>query len=249
MTIFFAVILGLIIGSFLNAVIYRLSVKRSFLFGRSICPTCKHELSAWDLIPVLSFLMLSGKCHYCKQKISWQYPIVELATAVSFGFLAWNLESGIWNLVVQLIFACFLIVIGVYDYKHYLILDKVVYPAAVLALIWSIVNGQLVNSLFGSLIIVGFFGLQYLISSGKWIGLGDVKFGLFLGILFGFKLGLVVLMIAYVSGAAIGIVLIVLGRKKIGSPVPLGSLLAGSGIIVMVWGEAIASWYLKLIGL
>ena len=137
----FVLSFGLIVGSFLNCVIYRLEEGKSFLKGRSFCPDCKHTLSWRDLIPLLSFLILKGKCRYCQKKISWQYPSVELSTGILF-LLIFNytfpnlLATGYWLLV-----ASFLIIIFVYDLKHYVIPDKVIYPAIMVSGIWYFVSG------------------------------------------------------------------------------------------------------------
>ena len=129
---FFIFLFGLTIGSFLNCVIYRLEKSESFLKGRSYCPNCKHILGWQDLIPVFSFLILKGKCRYCQQKISWQYPLVELFTGLIFLFVFYILHSTFYILI-----SCFLIVIFVYDLKYSLIPDKIIYPAIILSLIFN----------------------------------------------------------------------------------------------------------------
>jgi len=132
-------IFGTCIGSFLNCLIYRLHSKQSFLRGRSFCPHCKHKLSFFDLIPILSFVFLKGKCCYCGKKISGQYPLVEIATGGLF-LLILNLQFGelqfsIFNLLTSirfsylLIISSLLVVVFVYDLKYYIIPDKVIYPA------------------------------------------------------------------------------------------------------------------------
>jgi leader peptidase (prepilin peptidase) / N-methyltransferase len=254
MTILILVFLfGLIVGSFLNAVIYRLWSGETILFDRSHCPHCKHELSALDLIPLFSFMALGGRCRYCSKKISWQYPLIELATAVSFILLAQNFQSSIFNLqfLAQIIFICFLIVIGVFDFKHYLILDKVVYPAFILAIIFNLLLGQdyLVSGVFGAILVSGFFEIQYLLSQGRWIGFGDVKLGLFLGMLLGLKSSLLMLMIAYFVGAFVGVALVMMDRKKFSSKLPFGVFLSISAIIMLLYGDRVISWYFSLIGL
>jgi prepilin signal peptidase PulO-like enzyme (type II secretory pathway) len=130
-----------------------------------------------------------------------------------------------------------------------LILDKVVYPALILAIVKSIWFGTLIDGLLGALILSGFFALQYYISQGRWIGFGDVKLGLVLGMWFGWKLGLILLLLAYFIGAIVGLVLILNKKRKMGSELPLGSFLSISAIIVMVYGEGILQWYLGLLGL
>jgi len=159
---------GLAVGSFLNCIIYRLALQNfsekklgglekggSFLGGRSYCPKCRHQLTWRDLIPILSFFILKGKCRYCHQKISWQYPLVEIATGLLFvsifnpfastvkeNFFFSTLGNGssvfnFLNLIYYWTIASFLIIIFVYDLKHYLIPDRVIYPAIVIALIFN----------------------------------------------------------------------------------------------------------------
>lgn len=263
MTLIIIFILGLIIGSFLNAIIYRLASGESFLWGRSHCRSCNKELQAYDLVPLFSFLYLGGKCRYCKDKISWQYPIIEFITAIIFVLLALSIQYEVFSIqyLFQLIFVCFLIVIAVFDLKHYLILDKVVFPAFILSVLANIfydfsnhlsffsIQSYTARGLFASLVIAGFFLIQYLISKGKWIGFGDVKLGLFLGSLAGWPQVILLMLLAYFSGAIVGLFLIALGKKNMGSKLPFGLFLSISAIIVILAGSPIMSWYLSLIGL
>jgi len=244
-------VFGLIVGSFLNALIYRLFVRRSIFEKHSICPHCKHTLSWADLVPVASFAMLGRRCRYCRKKISWQYPAVELTTGLIFLLLAQNFQFPISNFQfwMQAVFACFLIVIFVYDFKHYLILDTVVYPAAALATVYQITQGQLVNGLYGVLILSGFFGFLYAVSRGRWIGMGDVKLGLFLGMLVPFPETIAVFFLAYFSGAIISLFLMAAGAKSLKDRVPFGTFLTVAAILAMLWGERLISWYFNLIGI
>lgn len=241
---------GLILGSFLNAVIFRLHSGESFLFGRSHCFKCNHELSAADLVPVLSFLWLRGRCRYCRAKLSWQYPVVEILTGALMVLLAIKFQMNFGpEFFISAVFIAFLIVIAVFDLKHYLILDKVVIPFFVLALANSIYQKYFLSSVIGALVIAGFFGLQYLISRGRWIGLGDVKLGLVLGSLGGWMLGVVLIVVAYFAGAAAGLGLILGKKKQLSSRMPFGVFLGSSAIITILYGDKILAWYLKLIGL
>ncbi|MBX4205131.1 MAG: prepilin peptidase [Candidatus Doudnabacteria bacterium] len=241
---------GLIIGSFLNAAIYRLWTGQGIVYERSICPHCKHVLSAWDLVPVFSYLFLGGRCRYCRKRISWQYPLIELVTATCFVLLAQNFQFSISNIQFwfQLVFICFFIVIAVFDLKHYLILDKILLPGSVLALIYAIYTHHLPQGLVGILIISGFFALQYFISKGRWIGFGDVKLGIFLGLIFGIGQGIILLFLSYLVGALVGVALIAADQKEMGSKLPFGTFLTFCGIIMLLYGKEILSFYLQLIG-
>ena len=185
-------VFGTIFGSFLNCIIYYLEEGRNDLNDRSFCPNCKHKLSWSDLIPVISFFFLKGKCHYCSKKISIQYPLVEIFTGLLFvlilNFQFINLQFSILNILTSisflylLIVSSLLILIFVYDLKHYIIPDKIVYPAIAIALIF---NFQ--KTTFGSSLLVGggaalFFFLLWLVSRGKWMGLGDAKLAFLLGL-------------------------------------------------------------------
>jgi leader peptidase (prepilin peptidase)/N-methyltransferase len=247
--IFFSFILGLVVGSFLNALIFRLRSGESILLGRSHCVHCKHELGAKDLIPLFSFIFLQGKCRYCGKEISWQYPLVELITGIVFVLFTFNIHNVTFNLIFNLIFACFLIVIAVFDFKHYLILDKVLLPVLVLVIIRNIFFKDFLSGLEGMLIVAGFFYLQYFFSKGRWIGFGDVKFGLFLGNLFGLKLSLFFLFLSYILGGIAGIILLASKKKKLSSKLPFGVFLSISAIIMMLIGDKLADWYLRIIGL
>lgn len=246
-------ILGLVVGSFLNVVISRLRTGESFLGGRSHCPKCGKKLENRDLIPVISFFFLRGKCRACKERISWQYPAVELITALVFGLAAsrFSLDSGfhVAAFVLALVLCGAYIVIGVYDVKYFLILDKVIFPGLVIAAIYAAVQGKFVSGLIGAACVSGFFLVQYLLSRGKWIGFGDVKFGLLLGMSVGFPAALVLLFLAYMMGAFVGLSLIAWGKKQMGSILPFGVFLAASAVVSLFYGQQIVHWYTHLIGL
>lgn len=237
-------IFGLIIGSFLNCVIYRLETRRSFLKGRSFCPHCEHTLSWQDLIPILSFISLRGKCRYCRQKISWQYPLVELATGLIFFLIFCFLHSVFYVLI-----SCFLIIIFVYDLKHYIIPDSVVYPAIALALIFNfqfLISKQFSTFNFLILSAIGaalFFLLIVLVSKGKWMGIGDIKLAFLMGLLLGWPKIFVALFLAFFIGAAIGLVLIWQRKKTMKSEVPFGPFLVAAVFLALFLGEKLINWY------
>jgi prepilin signal peptidase PulO-like enzyme (type II secretory pathway) len=247
-------VFGLFIGSFLACLVYRLENNQSFLRSRSFCPKCKHTLGVWDLAPVLSFVWLRGKCRYCRQEISWQHPLSELGTAVVF-FLVSFFSSDYSSLVYYLIASSFLIIIFIYDLKHYLILDKVIYPAIALALAFNsrlLFSGQ--ASLFFSFLLSAlgaalFFILIILVSRGKWLGQGDVKLAIFMGLLLGWPGIALALFLANFLGAIIGIGLILARKKSLKSEVPFGPFLVVGTLIALFWGERIVNWYLNFLNL
>lgn len=255
----FSAVLGLVVGSFLNVVINRLRLKET-LGGRSHCPHCKHELGALDLVPLFSFLFLGGKCRYCGKSISWQYPAVEALTGLVFA-LAWiKVQTPSVDLFFLWILAAFMIMIAVYDFKHQLILDKVVFPGIAVTLLYVLFKDfssgcgislqcATISGLLGMAIVAGFFYLQHLVSGGRWIGFGDVKFGLLLGLVSGFPLCIFLLFISYMAGAVVGVYLIATGRKKASSKLAFGTFLALGSIVTLLYGQTAFNWYLDLIGL
>lgn len=226
-----AFIFGTIIGSFLNVVIFRLKTGKS-VSGRSFCISCGKTLSALELVPLFSFLFLRGKCKTCKTKISWQYPLVEFITGVVFFFVFLKLslnfpEINTFALAYYFVVFSILIVIAVYDIKHTIIPDNLVYIFSGLSLLWLIYfYGTGIFSLFGTLdflagpiLFLPFF-LLWLISGGKWMGLGDAKLALGVGWMLGLAYGLSAIVVGFWSGAIFSVTLMFLNsfgkRKKIG---------------------------------
>ncbi|HMB26138.1 MAG TPA: prepilin peptidase [Patescibacteria group bacterium] len=254
---FFIFFIGACFGSFLNVVIHRLPEHKSVVKKKSHCPYCHKEIKFYDLIPVLSFIWLKGKCRSCGKKISWQYPAVELFTALSFLFIAYHhqvLES-LFNpwFFRDLIFVLGLIIIFVADLRYYLVFDLVVIPLAVFALFinlflfgsdlgfWSMFWNLALSAMLGG----GFFWLQYVISKGRWVGAGDIRLGVLFGFMFGWPRILAVLILAYVSGAIISLFLVALKRKNMKSQVPFGVFLSLAALVVLFYGNEIVNWYLS----
>jgi len=260
-------IFGLIVGSFLNCVIFRLEKGKSFLKGRSHCPDCKHTLAWHDLIPVLSFIILKRRCRYCKKPISWQYPLVEIATGILFVLIinnqlsVINYQLSIISYIYYLLIISLLIIIFVYDLKHFIILDKVLFPAIAISFLYLIINNQLlparivtqsaaggiINYFLSALGAFTFFLFIYLISKGRWLGFGDVKLAILLGLLLGWPRIILALFLSFVIGGIIGLGLIVFSKKKLKSEVPFAPFLIFGTLIALFWGELIIDWYLSLI--
>lgn len=225
----FIFILGTIIGSFLNVVILRYNTGRG-INGRSGCLSCGSTLENIDLIPIISWILLEGKCRKCRSKISVQYPLVEFFTGLLFVLLLWSAMPFfdyfnlvflyfIWNIVIFSI----LIVIFVYDLRHKIIPNSLAYTFAVLALLQSIVVNPLapnypilsiLNLLSGIIMFLPFFILWF-VSRGRWIGLGDGKLALGIGWYLGFVNGLSAIILAFWIGAIFAIVLMLIERLKL----------------------------------
>jgi len=265
----FIFLTGLIVGSFLNCVIYRLEQDESFLKGRSYCPHCKHVLSWKDLIPIVSFFTLRGKCRYCQKKISRQYPLVELATGILF-ILVFNFQLQATNYLVLvnfldffgflilLLVSCLLLLIFVFDLKHYLIPDQLSYAAIISAAIYQLVRianfgfrienlKMLLPFFYSALGAAAFFLFLVLVSKGKWMGEGDIKLAFFMGLFLGWPAILAALFLAFFGGAIIGLGLIVWKKKSLKSEIPFGPFLIAGTFISLFWGEQIIGFYLNLL--
>ncbi len=263
----FVFFFGLTIGSFINCLVWRLH-KKEGMWDRSYCPKCRKQIAWYDNIPLLSFCLLRGKCRHCRKSISLQYPLVELAVAVLF-LLAWRAELALWPIasgldvdlsmiipsihVLAYVFRDWFIiavmtVIFIYDLRWYLILDKITLPAcAVIVAINLLLGANWLNMLISGIIGGGFFYLQFIISRGKWIGGGDIRLGLLMGLSLGWPYVLLAIFLAYFLGSIVGVGLILSGKKKWGSRIPLGTFLSFSTVIILLWGRAILAWYLHFI--
>jgi prepilin signal peptidase PulO-like enzyme (type II secretory pathway) len=191
---------------------------------------------------------LRGKCRYCQQKISWQYPLVELATGSLF-VLCFLFQLPYFLFLI----VCFLIVIFVYDLKHYLIPDKIIYPAIVITLIYNLLRLNLepesfsLSVFWAALGAAAFFGAIVLVSHGKWMGVGDIKLGFLIGLLLGWPSILVALFLAFMTGAIIGIGLILSNKKTLKSEVPFGPFLVTGTLVALFYGQSLINWYLNLL--
>lgn len=243
-TIFFIVV-GTIIGSFLNVCIYRLPQNQSIISPPSHCPQCGERLRPWDLFPVLSWLLLRGKCRYCAAPVSGRYAIVELLTGLFF-LLCFSIVGLSFELIKALIFASFLIVITFIDLDHQLILDKV--------LIWMAGAGVIINLWIGTpmpgalnMLLAAAVGggvlLLIAVLTRGGMGGGDIKFMAVLGLWLGWPYIIMVLLLSFVIGGVAGLLLIVFklrGRKDF---IPFGPFIAIAALITLLYGLDIIFWY------
>ncbi|NYE56507.1 prepilin peptidase [Carboxydothermus ferrireducens] len=237
---------GLIIGSFLNVVIYRLPRGQSILYPPSTCPNCGQRLKPWHLIPVVSFLLQKGRCAYCGGKISFKYPLVELITAFIFSVV--YMKFGLSFLTLKhLLFFIFLIPLFFLDLENYLLPDKLTYPLFLAGILINLITRELSwkSLIFGVITGFGLLFLLALISRGG-IGGGDIKLAAGLGAFLGFPLILETLFLAFFFGGLTGIILLLTKKKARGDMVPFGPFLIGAAFITVLWGEKIIKWYLKI---
>ena len=247
-------VFGACVGSFLNVVILRTHEGGSFLRGRSMCLSCKSLIRFFDLIPILSFAWLRGKCRACQSKISWQYILVESTTAILFLLMYLKQTLGFVPvsqllLVRDWIFVSFLVIIFVYDFAYRYILDRFSIPAIVIALLLNVWIGSMpiLAYVLGALVIGGFFLAQYVFSRGTWIGDGDIRLGVLIGVMLGLTQGLVALFFAYVFGAIVGIVLLVMKKVTRKTEMPFGTFLAGATVLMLFLGPQLIDWYLRFV--
>ncbi len=250
-------VFGLIIGSFLNVVILRLNTGRSISNGRSKCATCGRELAWYELIPVFSFLGLRGKCRTCKTQISFQYPVIELITALLFVILYTRiiLQQGfdVYNWVVFLfsaIVGALLIVITIYDFRHKIIPDKIVYPFIILSfisIIWKVAtipSFSFLNALLAGLALAAPFFFLWFFSKGRLMGFGDVKLALGVGWLVGLTGGVTVFLLSFWLGAIIGLILLGLSRSYgMKSEIPFAPFMIFALFIVSMYEVTLATLF------
>lgn len=240
-------ILGMTIGSFLSALVPRVFARTSMM-GRSACDHCAAKIAWYDNIPVASFLYLRGTCRSCKKRISVQYPLIEVCMGLLFGYTAVAVGMQ-WELLRDLIVITLLAFTFLYDGRYGYILDSAtVTPAVMLFAVAWIAGWRTPSSmLIGAVIGAGFFLVQYTISHGVWVGAGDIRLGGFMGVILGWQLTLVALFLAYVGGAIVSLVMIVMKKRSAKSTIPFGTFLTLATVAAMYWGQQMLDWYIGLI--
>jgi len=251
--IFLFAVLGLVIGSFLNVCIDRLPQNKSIAFPPSHCEACQHKLAAKDLIPVFSYLRLRGRCRYCQVSVPRRLFWVELATGLIFALLYWHYGLSP-ALGIMIFYACLFIVIFVIDLEHGLILNKVVYPSLIVALLLAllprpwltqwIVTG-IANAAIGGAIGFALFLLIAVISRGG-MGWGDVKLAALIGLATGFPLVFLAIIMGAILGGIVAVAMVIAKKRQRRQTIPFGPFLAVAAMITLLWGSNIMSWYLGL---
>jgi len=254
-------LLGIAVGSFLNVCIDRLPSKQSLVFPPSRCDACQRPLSPRDLVPVFSYLWLRGRCRYCRARIPLRILLVEIGGGVLFFLAFWRFGLSA-EFAITAIYCCLFLVIMFIDWEHQLILNRVTYPAAIVALIILGIDsllpapGILSNlgfipetSILSGIIAgaIGFiFFLIVLLINPKGMGMGDIKLATLIGLITGFPLVIIALLIGILIGGLVAIILLTLrikGRKDI---IPYGTFLALGPIVTLLWGKEIFDWYMGL---
>lgn len=249
--IILVIVFGLAWGSFLNVIIYRLPAGLNLSKPRSFCPKCKRKIPFYDNIPLLSYIILRGKCRKCGQRISPTYLLVEVLTPACFLLILRADGFGV-HFLASCLFASALIVLGFIDFYHQVLPDVIILPGIALAVVYSFFRPDLkpVQALIGAAAGGGFlllvYGVYYLVRKREGLGLGDVTMMLMVGAFLGWQLALLTLILASVVGALVGIFFIVRKKKNLQFALPFGTFLAPAAFVAMLWGERIITAYLKL---
>ncbi len=233
---FLYLLLGLFVGSFLNVVIYRIPKGESIL-GRSYCDNCKRKLAWYDLIPLLSFLILKGKCRFCKRQISWQIPFIEALTGLLFATYYLKVQTLDLNFFLTLIIISGLIAVFFIDLRHGIIPNRILLPLFLAGIALNLDN-NLTSFLFSSIFSFLFFFLIYFFSRGTAMGFGDVKLAGVLGVILGFPLSVFSFYLSFLTGGLASLILVLWGKKKLrGDTIPFGPFLSLGGLICIFLGN------------
>ncbi len=281
-----ALLLGLLVGSFLNVVIYRLPLmmqrgwrqecqalfpealpvadadKETFnlIVPRSACPSCGHRISALENIPLVSFLVLRGKCAGCNAAISPRYPAIELLTGVLSAACAWHFGFGL-EAAAAIVLTWSLITLTMIDFDHQLLPDSITLPLLWLGLAMSLLHGHvnastlfvdpgssLIGAIAGYLLLRGVYELFKLATGKEGMGFGDFKLLAALGAWLGWKMLPLIIILSAVVGALVGIALMLFRRHGREVPIAYGPYLAAAGWVALIWGEELMRGYLLYLG-
>lgn len=254
----YAIFLGLFFGSFLSVVSRRYPLGEGFTKGRSRCPKCKKKINWYDNIPLVSYVLLWGKCRKCNKKISLRYPLIETSTALVFWMFYRFYTSGVcstqllceWSRLfggLSLLFVFFLafifILIFVVDLEHMLIPDKFVFFGLVVSFFLFLFSDKafIFENLFSAGLFGSFFLLLNLLTSGKGMGLGDVKLSFLVGFLLGIKMSFYWMILSFLTGAIVGIILIAMGKAKFGRHIPFGPFMVFSFFLTLLFENVIVA--------
>ncbi len=243
----FVFALGTILGSFLNVVIYRLPRKQSLVRPGSHCPRCGTPVRPADNIPLLSFVLLRGRCRTCRAPIGWRYPLVE-ATAGVLLVLIWSsyAPAGAWlALVSGAVLALSLLAVFFIDLDHQIVPNAITYPGLAAGLALSALQGRIVPAVVAAAGAGAFFLLIALVSRGG-MGGGDIKLAAMMGAFLGWPGIAVGLLVGFLVGAAAGLVLRAARKRSRKDPIPFGPALAVGGVVALLAGDVLLRWWLSL---
>ncbi len=244
-------VFGLIWGSFLNVVIHRLPRGQSLVTPPSTCPRCGRRIRPYDNIPVVSYLLLRGRCRDCGAPISAVYPAVEILTAAAFLIIHSRFAPGL-PFAAGCVFASGMIALGFIDYFHQILPDAITLPGLVLALVYAAfrpdlsLRAALVGAVLGAGFLLVVYAAYYLLRKKEGLGLGDVTMMLFVGAFLGWRGALLTLVLGSFAGAIVGVFLVFFRKKDMQHALPFGAVLAPAAFVALVWGDRIIRAYLSL---
>ena len=267
-----AVVVGLVTGSYLNVVVHRLPRGLSTVLPRSRCPACSAPIRALDNLPVVSWLLLRGRCRHCGAAISWRYPLIEGATATLFLACAERFGLSVSALAAAL-FCCLMIVLAAIDVEHLLLPDRITLPGILAGVAiqpfvalglpgasfrarlaaehdvwpapWPGPLGALLGALLGGAVLLAAYGAWWLLRREEGLGLGDVKMLAMIGAFLGWRGVVVALLSGAFAGSAVGLGLLAAGRGGMKSKLPFGAFLAFGGLVALFYGPALVAAYLE----
>lgn len=256
-------LIGLAFGSFVGALVWRLHEGKDFVSDRSECEHCHHKLGVLDLIPLVSWLALRGKCRYCGVKIGISAPVLEVVMAVLFvgSYYVFPLPLETWqawtSFGLWLVYLVGLMALLVYDLRWMILPNVIVFPLMGIAVVESAIRYSLQSSvtpldwansvIFGITVLAGLYWVLYTFSKGKWVGYGDVKLGLFMGIALGFQRSLLALFLANIIGFLVVLPGVLTGKLKRTTRIPFGPFLIAAFVIAFLFGDKLINSYIGFI--
>ena len=258
----YVAVFGLIVGSYLNVVIYRVPLGKSTVLPRSRCPSCDAPIRALDNLPVVSWLLLRGRCRDCGAGISWRYPLIEALTAALFVacYMVFGLRP---DALIAVVFGCLMIALAMIDFDHLILPDRITWPGIAFGLLaWTALGwlhgrlrGYVLDSVLGALLggglILAIWGLWYLIRKEEGMGLGDAKMLALIGAFLGWRAVLVTFFLAVLSGSIVGLALVGRGAQGMNEgmklKLPFGFFLALGGLAALFAGPQLIDAYLRLL--
>jgi len=245
------VLFGLVWGSFLNVVIYRLPRGQSLMWPPSSCPQCRTRIKPYDNIPILSYILLRGRCRSCGLKISLIYPLVEAATPLCF-LLLYSRFALSFHFFASCLFVSALIALCFIDLYHQTLPDEITLPGLALALVYSAfrldlnLRQALIGAIAGAGFLLAIYGLYWLLRKKEGLGMGDVTMMLLVGAYLGWLKAFLTLLLGSFAGALVGVFLLSFRKKDLQFSLPFGTFLAPAAFVALIWGDRIISAYLSL---
>lgn len=248
----YVALLGLVVGSYLNVVVYRLPRGVSTVLPRSRCTRCLAPIRPWDNVPVLSFLLLGGRCRHCGVAIRWRYPLVEILTAVCFVASFREFRHTTAGTVIAWVFCAAMIALGLIDFEHYLLPDAITWPGIIVGLLvlprlgWTTDEDAWLGAALGAGVLLVLAWGWYLWKKVHGMGMGDVKMLAMIGAFLGWKGTAATLFFASLGGSLVGLALVLFGRLNMQSRMPFGVFLSLGGLLTLFLRHEIVDLYHRL---